>query len=115
MPLEHLDRHIGCTIPLASANPTNVLNALNVAASVSAPIVKVAVAASGLPGINIMASTIESIFQVAQQIRWNKKQSVRLAREARKSFDALKNATAQNGEVLIGDSNFMANVESFAW
>ena len=116
MSSQQLDRSIDRRIHPTSTNQkvTNVRNALYVAASVSAPILKGASASSGIPGINLMANTIESIFQVAQQISWNKKQSVRLANEARKSFDALKDVIARKGDILDKDPGFIATVERFS-
>jgi hypothetical protein len=116
MSLQRLDRTIDHPISPTSTSQkvNNALNALYAAASVSAPIVKGVIAASGLPGLNIMTTTIEAIFQVVQQISWNKRQSVRLAQEARKSFDALKDVIARKGEILGQDAGFLATVERFS-
>lgn len=116
MSLQRSDRTIDHPIPPTSTSQkvNNARNALYLAASISTPIAKTAIAVSGLPGLNIIASTIEAIFQVAQQISWNKRQSVRLAHEARKSFDALKDVIARKGEQLAQDAGFVATVERFA-
>jgi hypothetical protein len=116
MSLQHLDRTIDHSTPPISTNQklNTARNALYVAASISGPILKGASAASGLPGVNIMATTIDTIFQVAQQISWNKRQSVRLAHEARKTFDALKEVIARKGEILGQDPAFVTTVERFA-
>lgn len=93
---------------------SNARNALYVGAAVAAPIVKTVISASGLPGIDILSNAVESIFQVAQQISFNKKQSIRLAMEARKTFEALKNALSRKNELLEQDQNFVSSVERFA-
>lgn len=113
---ERLDRTLDRTLSRTSTNQklNNVRNGLYVGAAVAGPIVKGAAAASGIPGLDILSNAVNAIFQVAQQISFNKRQSLRLAQEARKTFDALKNVIARKGELLEKDPGFVATVENFS-
>lgn len=113
---ERLDRTLDRTLSRTSANSrrSNIRNGFYVGGSVVAPIVKGAAAASGVPGVEVLSSIVGAIFLIAQQISFNKKQSLRLAQEARKTLEALKSVIARKGEVLEKDPGFVTTVERFA-
>lgn len=100
--------------PGANSKLTQIRNGFYVGGIIVAPIVKAVAVASGIPGVDILSSIVSGIFQIAQQISLNKKQSLSLAQEARKTLEALKGLIAREGEVLEKDLRFVATLEQFA-
>lgn len=114
---EHPERSLDRTSTRASASSSrlqNVRNGIYLGAAIVTPVVKGAAAASGLPGVEVLLNVVTTISNIAQQVGFNRKQSLRLAQEARRTFDELRSALHRKGDVLEKDAGFVTAVQRFA-
>lgn len=100
--------------PTTNQKVITARNALQVGAVVLAPLANAAIGAAGVPGLTLLTGAVETIFQLAQQLHTNKRQSLRLASEARHTLDALKEAVARKPDVYTLDTGFASNVAKFS-
>jgi hypothetical protein len=99
--------------PTPNQNVVTTRNVVTVGAAILVPLANAAIGAAGVPGLSIITGGVETIFQIAQQLNTNKRQGLRLASEARRTLDALRDAISRKPDLYTLDPGFASNVAKF--